>query len=384
MWQNDSRWRTPRRGVPTRAFACAAILGAALFAQAQEDFNAKLEPIRAKHALPSLTAAAVRDGKVVAIGAVGVRKSGATEPVTTHDLWHIGSCTKSMTATLAAMLVDQHKLKWETTVGEIFPEWHDMNPEWRAVTLEQLLTHRAGAPHDAPPDLWAQAWKKIGLPKQQRLAFVHGLVTRAPEAPPGTKFIYSNQGYSIAGAMIERVTGLAWETLMREMLFEPLAIQSAGFGAPGTPGKTDEPWGHVFENGKLKPIPPGPDADNPAAIGPGGIVHLSISDFARYAQWHARGVFNGRRLLSDASFSKIHTSAAGGDYAMGWGVYQRDWSGGVTFTHNGSNTMWFAVMWVSPAKDAAFVAATNVAGDEAEKACDEAVFALIQRVLLHQ
>jgi CubicO group peptidase (beta-lactamase class C family) len=289
-----------------------------------------------------------------------------------------------MTATLAAMLVDQHKLKWETTVGEIFPEWHDMNPEWRAVTLEQLLTHRAGAPHDAPPDLWAQAWKKIGLPKQQRLAFVHGLVTRAPEAPPGTKFIYSNQGYSIAGAMIERVTGLAWETLMREMLFEPLAIQSAGFGAPGTPGKTDEPWGHVFENGKLKPIPPGPDADNPAAIGPGGIVHLSISDFARYAQWHARGVFNGRRLLSDASFSKIHTSAAGGDYAMGWGVYQRDWSGGVTFTHNGSNTMWFAVMWVSPAKDAAFVAATNVAGDEAEKACDEAVFALIQRVLLHQ
>jgi CubicO group peptidase (beta-lactamase class C family) len=64
---------------------------------------------------------------------------------------------------------------------------------------------------------------------------------------------------------------------------------------------------------------------------------------------------------------------------MGWRVLPRSWAGGNALTHNGSNTMFFAVMWVAPAKDIAFVAATNCAGDEAAKACDEAVALLLQR-----
>ena len=62
---------------------------------------------------------------------------------------------------------------------------------------------------------------------------------------------------------------------------------------------------------------------------------------------------------------------------MGWLVVPREWAGGYALTHTGSNTMWFCVMWVAPEKGAAFVAATNVAGPAAEKACDEAVATLI-------
>ena len=84
------------------------------------------------------------------------------------------------------------------------------------------------------------------------------------------------------------------------------------------------------------------------------------------------------KLMSDATFQKLHQPPAGQEYAMGWAVGQRAWAGGPTWTHTGSNTMWFAVMWVAPEKQAAYVAATNVAGDAGAKVCDDAVSILIQ------
>ena len=83
-----------------------------------EDLGEILEPIREKHDLPALAAAVVRGEKTVAVGAVGVRKFRVKKPVTSDDAFHIGSCTKSMTATLIAMLVEDGKLSWEKTVAE--------------------------------------------------------------------------------------------------------------------------------------------------------------------------------------------------------------------------------------------------------------------------
>lgn len=350
-----------------------------------ENVNALLDPIRAKHNAPALSAAAMIKGKIAAAGAVGMRKSGGSERVTENDLWHIGSCTKSMTASLAALLVQEGKLRWETTVGEVFANLRGrIHDSWARVTLEQLLVHRGGAPAEPPKDLWSAAWQQRGTPQAERLEFVTGLITRPTEAPAGEKYIYSNQGYAIAGAMLEKVAGQPFEKLLVERLFVPLGLKSAGFGAPGDARKMDHPWGHRSAGAKAEPVPPAPQADNPRAITPAGRVHLSISDFARYGGWHARSTANGPALLNAASFLKLHTAAAGegAKYAMGWGVHQRGWAGGDALSHGGSNTMWFAVIWIAPAKDAAFVAATNIAGDGAEKACDDAVAALINKLLV--
>jgi CubicO group peptidase (beta-lactamase class C family) len=347
-----------------------------------EDVSGLLAPIRERHNVPALAAAAVRGNELIAIGATGVREQGALASATVDDKWHIGSCTKSMTASLAAMLVEQGKIKWETTVVDVFPQLREkMREQWRTVTLEQLLTHRGGAPSKAPEDLWTEARRSRGTSLEQRLAFVRGLLAREPEASPGTKFIYSNQGYAIAGAMLERVMGMPWEELLTTRLFAPLGLKSAGFGAPGVVTRLDQPRGHLTRGGKIQAVPPGPFADNPPAIGPAGTVHCAIGDLARYGAWHAQGARGARPLLTEQSFTKIHHPADGQEYAMGWGVTQREWAGGVTLTHAGSNTMWYAVMWVAPEKEAAFVAATNIAGPEAEKACDEAVAAIIKRVL---
>jgi CubicO group peptidase (beta-lactamase class C family) len=357
-----------------------AICGLVATAQAQSDCSAELEAIRARHHLPALAALAMTGGEVRTSGAVGVRKFGSPEAVTGNDKWHIGSCTKSMTATLAAMFVEQGQMNWDTKIGDVLPELRDsMDPSWQSVTLEMLLTHRSGAPGEAPPNLWRNAWARTGSPVEQRMNFVSGLLLRRTQEPAGAKFLYSNQGYAIAGAMLERVGGKPWEELMRTMLFAPCNMTSAGFGEPASLGKVDQPWGHL--GAEMQPIPPGPAADNPPAIGPAGTVHCTLADLARYAALHAAGERHGTMFLKRDGFLKLHTPAKGQDYAAGWVSVPRGWAGGNALSHNGSNTMFFAVIWIAPARDAVFVAATNCGGAAAQAATDEAVSALIGKVL---
>ncbi len=115
------------------------------------DMTQALEAIRKKHDLPGLAAVVVKDGRICDRVAVGVRKWGDPTPVTTNDVFHIGSCTKSMTATLTAMLIEEGKLHWDTTIADVFPELKDrIDKQYKTVTVEQLLHHRGGIP-GAPP-----------------------------------------------------------------------------------------------------------------------------------------------------------------------------------------------------------------------------------------
>jgi CubicO group peptidase (beta-lactamase class C family) len=360
-----------------RRFALAHLVAFAMLcgsAAGAEDIAPILEEIRQKHDVPALAAAAMIKGELASAGASGLRRLGGKKQVTVDDLWHVGSCTKSMTASVAAMLVDRGMLRWDQTVGDsLGKRCPKMLPEWKGVTVDQLLRHRAGAPPKAPPELWGKAWAQRGTPSAQRWDFVQGLLAIPPASAPEAAFAYSNQGYSIAGQMLEVAAKKPWEELMREVLFKPLDLRSAGFGAPGNAAREDQPWGH---QGKT-PVPPGPAADNPPAIGPGGTVHLSIKDFARYAAWHA----SRRGHLSPPQFAKLHTPLPSQDYAMGWHVTERPWAGGKVLTHTGSNTMNFAVMWVAPERDFAVVAATNASGKDAELACDDACAQIIRRFL---
>jgi CubicO group peptidase (beta-lactamase class C family) len=341
-----------------------------------------LEAIREKHDFPALAAAVIVDGKTVVTSAVGFRRDGGAEKVTVDDKFHLGSVTKSMTATVAAMLVEQRKISWTTTIGEAFPELKSqIHPDYLGVTLEQLLSHRGGAPGEAPGDLWRKAWEANGTPAEQRLAFIKGLLARQPAAKPGTKFIYSNQGYAIAGVMLEKATGKTWEDLLHSMLFAPLGMTTAGFGAPASVGKVDQPWGHVKKLfSGVDPIPPGPDADNPLAISPANAAHCSVGDLAKYAAFHMTGERGQSDLLKAESFKKLHTALADNDdYALGWKVLQRPWANGRALMHNGSNTMFYVVVWMAPEKNSAVIVASNMGGKEAFEGCDEAVGKLINQ-----
>ena len=350
-------------------FAFAAL--AAEPAPPLDDLAAVLEPIRAKHGLPALAAAVLKDGKVAALGAVGKRQAGGDEPVTVDDRWHLGSLTKAMTATLIARLVERKRLSWGLTLEKAFPGLK-MDPGFKGVTLEQLLTHTGGFPAEAPPALWEELWRMKGTPSEQRMSLVKGILSGKPA---GSGYLYSNVGYALTGAIAERREKKAWEELLKEEIFGPLGMNSSGFGAPGT----GQPLGHVWKDGSAVPVPPGPNADNPPGIAPAGAVHASLRDWAQFALVHLQGSRGKGTLLRPSSINRLHTAPKGQQYASGWLVVERPWAGGRVLTHAGSNTMWFAVVWLAPEKDFGVLIAANLGGGPAQAACDEAAGALIGR-----
>ena len=319
-----------------------------------KDLSSDLEPLREKGGVPALAAAAWRGGDLLAIGATGVRARGEPARVTSDDVWHLGSDTKAMTAVVVAIWIDRGKLHFEDTLGALFGG--GVHPQLRAVTVEQLLEHRGGLPHQFPPDIWRAMWRGAGDPKT-RAAAVDAVLARAPAQPPGT-FQYANPGYVTLGAALERVTGRRWEELVREDLFAPLGMTSCGFGAPGE----GEPSGHRRDGTALV----ADHGDNPAPNAPAGGVHCSLRDWGKFLALVLAGARGEHvALVSDATMKRLLTPPADAaeheSYAGGWSFTTRPWAGGVVLTHSGSNTLWYATAWLAPAKNLAFAAASNVA-----------------------
>lgn len=350
-----------------------------------EDLGPKLSPLLAQYGIPALAGAVARGGVIVAAGAVGTRRAGADVPVTLHDPFHIGSDTKAMTSLLAAMVLEAGKLRWDSTLGQVYPELAgDMDAGLRAVTLLQLLSHTSGLPSDnrAFGDLLTQSFTLDSLNLDEMRAWLVREWRHNPlAAPAGTRFAYSNLGYTIAGAMIERVSGRSWEELIVERIFTPLNLRTAGFGPPSRQGRVDAPLGHVIRaDGTLKPMMAGPGADNPAIIGPAGTVHLSILDFAIWAGWHAGEGRRGPPLVQPGTLRKLHTKVieippppvptpgrpGGGAYCLGWGIAQLPFTPHPVLTHTGSNNMNLALVIVDVPRDMALVVAANIAGDRAD------------------
>lgn len=381
----------PGPGTPTRHLVPAA--DSSRFFRVSEhgvrDVSALIETIRAANNVPAVACAVVLSNRIVGLGASGLRKAGITNaPVTLADKWHHGSLTKSMTATLAAKLVEQGRIRWDSTLAEVFPELSPgMDAAWRGVRLDWLCSNRGGATGDLNPSgIWAQIWNFGGAPRDGRRLLTQLLTALPPASTPGTQFEYSNAGFSIAGHMLETVANRPWEELITAELFVPLAMASAGFGVPATPRHIDQPWGHQWSAGRANPVEPGTQADNPPAIGPAGTVHSSVQDLARYVAFHLAGHRADTPLLTRASFLKLHTAVPNNaGYAYGWNVAARPWAGGDALNHAGSNLQWYSVLWLAPNREFGVVALCNVAASTGTNpgavATDQIVGKMIQEFL---
>lgn len=349
--------------------------------------DAMLDPYLAEYKLPALAAAAVKDGNIIAAGAVGTRRLGTDNPVGLDDRFHIGSDAKAMTALLAAMLVEQGKLRWDGTVAEVFPELAGpMAQQVSAIRLDQLLSHTSGIPSDTPANdrLVLDSYAQPGMNLDElRYWIVKRLVAQPLQSAPGEHFAYANMGYLLAGAMIERVAGATWEELVASRIFDPLELDTAGFGPQASLGRIDAPLGHrPLPDGTAKAMLAGPNGDNPEMLGPAGTVHLSILDFAAWAGWNAGEGKRGPALVKPETLRKLHTPVVDipprpdakpgtpppGKYGLGWGTVSVPFAPEPLIFHGGSNEMNLAYILLQPSADFAIVMATNIGGDKADAA----------------
>ena len=300
---------------------------------------------------PGMIAAIISSEGVIAISSAGVRKAGTSVAMTNKDLVHLGSCGKAMTATMIATLVAEGKLSWDTKLIEAIPELKNkIHAGYKNITLWQLLTHRAGLPKN-PIDELAHTNLEI---KERRLSLLKDNIIFAPANTVG-EWYYSNFGYIIAACMAEQVTGLSWETLIKERLFEPLGMTTAGIGDPLKNNSTDQPWGHKksWIGNRWKPS----RAYYNEAISPAGRVHCSIEDWAKFISLQLPGE---NTILDRKILNKLIEPID--FYAAGWVVFQETehpWAKGIVLVHGGSNEIWYAAVMVAPAIDRAYVVVTN-------------------------
>ncbi len=279
------------------------------------------------------------------------------------DRWHIGSNTKAMTAALYARLVEAGRCRWGATLSALFPDL-PVHPAWSGVTVEQVMSHAAGLSDAAIDQAWLlKRHADTSDVRAQRTAFARTVLAEPPAAPPG-RYSYGNAGYVLLGAAIERATETSWEEAIARELWVPLGLGSAGFGAP----LGDGPWGH---SPGPTPVDPAGIADNPAALGPAGRVHVTLGDYARFLSLYLGG---GGNLLSAATLTRLLTPAAGSAYAGGWSIEAS--AGERVLAHEGSNTLWHAIARIMPDRGIGYIAVANEGGTRGRAAA----LAMLKRV----
>lgn len=305
--------------------------------------------------------------------AVAGRRSAGGAAVAARDLFPIGSMTKSMTATLAALLVQEGRIAWDSRAVDVLAA-SGARTEYANVTLADLLAHRGGVP---TPQSLDELQPLQGSLAEQRALLSAWALRQAPASAPISTAEYSNAGYVLAAAMLERVPGEAWESLIVRRLLAPLGI-NARIGMAGS-GGNDAAWGHAQGiNGSWTPLPPEQlAAVLPAMLNPAGFVLVDAEGLGRYLQLHVRALAgrSGQRITTDTA-RRLHRPGLGG-FALGW-YAQPNTTGKVRSAHNGSDDLsYYAEMRLDPqARRACAVSVTGL-----RESAPAQVAAVLERLL---
>lgn len=244
-------------------------------------------------------------------GAAGVRSIDAAVPARGADRARVGSVTKSMIATLALQEVQAHRWTLSTTVEQV---WPGLLPGHGQVTLEQLLSHRSGAPEYLTPVIEsAQTPAQLvtilsGRYTDRRL--VRAALTQGWEFPPGTQFSYSNTNYLVIGLMLTRANHRSLGALLERRVFRPAHMRSAVFPTRSWPAARALSGYALFER------PYNLDRTSPTLLTAAGAVVANTGDLDRFY----RALLTGRLLRADLVRSMIRPRSTG-TLAYGLGIY---------------------------------------------------------------
>ena len=307
-----------------------------------------------------MSVAIIRDGQIVSAEGYGLRDVAQELPMTADTVLPIGSVTKTFTALALGLLVDEGKIDWDATVISYIPTLKLNNALLTEnVTVRDLMCHRTGVPKY---DLQA-----IYCVPENGEDMVRSLEYLETNAQFRTKLQYSNQMVSLAGYLVEVVTGTPYTEFVRERIFKPLGMEHTDFEIESLVKYEKSSKGYVFANGTFIE----PPYMHLGAFAPSGAIVSTACDMATYALFQlGDGTWNGKRLVSEETLKEMHKPQVIGtpyfwefeefqaaEYGLGWftDIYR-----GVKMINHGGNTNGFSAQFtLLPDKNSAIVALSN-------------------------
>ncbi|MFF8614689.1 serine hydrolase domain-containing protein [Streptomyces sp. NPDC015350] len=289
---------------------------------------------------PSLVAAVQRQGQIVWSGSRSCVDDHAPD---TDTQFRIGSITKTFTAVLVLRLRDEGLLNLDDPLEKHLP-----GTGVGDVTIHQLLGHSAGLAAESPGPWWERTPGAL----RPELADVLGEQTRMHV--PGHRHHYSNPGYTLLGALIEKARGASWEQALQREILEPLDMRrtSSQPRSPHAGGWAVHPWADV-----MLPEP----MEDLGLMAPAGQLWSTTGDLLRFAAFLAEG---DDRVLSAASVRQMREPSAPGEpgdweiaYGLGLQVLRTD--GRTLIGHTGSLPGFLASLWIDIENDVSAVVLTN-------------------------
>ena len=293
--------------------ASTAIAAPATAASEEEALAARIDSEIAplfKASEPGATIIVTRDGQTVFRKAYGMADVAKGLPMTPDHVMRIASITKQFTATGILMLVDEGKLALDDDIGKFFPDYPSGG---KRITIEHLLTHTSGiANYTNKPTFVAEMNTDLTVSQM-----IDSFKNDTLQFEPGTRYAYSNSGYFLLGAIIEKVSGLSYAKFVEQRIFVPLNMSNSAYdghergSAMRAQGYTRSGTGSGFEPGK--PV----SMTLPYAA---GALVSTVDDLAR---WDA--AVSAGKLLKPSSQQKAFTAYVLADgksvpYGYGWSV----------------------------------------------------------------
>jgi len=315
--------------------------------------------------VPGMAIAIVKDDKIVYAEGFGIKEMGSPDKIDPHTIFQIGSISKSFTAALVGMEIDNKHLKWDDSVVNHLPDFR-MNDPWvtRAFQIEDTLAQRSG--------LAEQSLDNLAALGSSRKEMIHALRYIKPVTSFRSAYAYQNVFFLVASEIVELKTEKSWEQLIQERILTPLGMNETSVGEKPFINAKNVAWLHErgVDGKPLKREKPFPFMNWVYTYAPAGGINSNVLDMAKWIMMQSNlGQFEGKQIVSSENIQRMHRPhifvASHGNinnyYGLGW-VYEPYSPYSITW-HTGGTSGFSTILGFMPEERVGIVILTNEANN---------------------
>jgi CubicO group peptidase (beta-lactamase class C family) len=343
-----------------------AVLWSIVCPATEANLKKDIEDVLADEGLAGIAWTLVYDNGEVSVGSAGLQDNDSLSAFAPDTRFHVGPLTKAVLATGVLSLITDGRIDLDAPAISYLPKlFVDKLPSgFSDTSVRHLLDHTAGL-NDA--HMWQMFSERADPDAQLITAFPDPKVQLRVRSRPGSRFSYSNMGYTLLGMIIESVVGSRYETYLDEHVLAPLKMHDSTFAFTTQEGEIADPtlaWGHVDDGSRY--------AASPIFLRPAGQLTTTAADLARFAVFlMGDGVLDGRafvdKSLMRSQGKPFGTEAANQGLVAGYalGLGRRDRHGVLGYCHGGNIVGFVAMLCIFPDEHKAFAYSINTDSETA-------------------